>query len=335
VTAGVAVEGLTFSYARGVAPAVSDVALAVDPGEIVAVVGPSGSGKTTLLRLISGLLSPASGRVSVGGRDVTSLPPERRPVAMVFQGFALFPHLDVAANIGFGLAVRKTPRAEREARVRAVAERLGIDALLARKPGELSGGERQRVALGRALVRDPVVFCLDEPLSSLDPILRTNARRDLNDLLRQDGRCAVYVTHDQTEAMMLSDRVAVIREGRVEQLGTIRDLYDHPETAFVASFIGDPPMSLLPAGTAGLVGKGDVFTIGVHAEHVRLVPGDAVTITVVDDLGHEQIAELDLGPGLLRARVPRSQSVHRGDRTGFSVAPEHVHSFDAQGRAIR
>jgi ABC-type sugar transport system ATPase subunit len=335
VTGGIALEGLTFSYPRSVAPAVADVDLVVEPGEILAVVGPSGSGKTTLLRLIAGLLPPSAGRVSVAGLDVTTVPPERRPVAMVFQGFALFPHLDVASNIGFGMVVRRVAKPERDARVRAVAERLGIGALLERKPGELSGGERQRVALGRALVRDPAVFCLDEPLSSLDPILRSNARRDLNDLLRQDSRCAVYVTHDQAEATTVSDRVAVIRAGRIEQVGTIRDLYDTPASAFVASFVGDPPMSVLPAGTAGISGAPGAATVGVHAEHVRLIEGDDVTISNVDDLGHELIVELDLAPGLLNARLPRSTPVRRGDRTGFVVPPEHVASFDADGRAIR
>lgn len=336
MTGGAAVEGLTFSYRKDVAPVLDGVELSVDAGEILAVVGPSGAGKTTLLRCVSGLLSPSAGSVHVGGRDVTKVAPERRPVAMVFQGFALFPHLDVAANIGFGLVVRKTPRAERDARVRDVAERLGIVDLLARRPGELSGGEKQRTALGRALVRDPRVFCLDEPLSSLDPLLRTAARRDLADVLRQDGRCAFYVTHDQTEAMLIADRVAVLREGRVEQVGAVRDLYDAPATTFVAAFIGDPPMSLVAAGTAGLIGAPDAATVGVHAEDVRLVPGDgdAAIIIEVDDLGHERIAELDVGAGVLRARLDRTQAVKRGDRVGIAVDPAQVRSFGADGRAL-
>lgn len=335
MTAAVSLERLTFSYTKAGPAAVADVDLDVGAGEVVAVVGPSGSGKSTLLRLVAGLLSPASGRITVGGVDVTTTPPERRPVAMVFQGFALFPHIDVASNIGFGLAVRRVPRHEREARVRDAAERLGITSLLARRPGAISGGERQRVALARALVRDPVAFCLDEPLSSLDPLLRASAHRDLDVVLRQDGRCALYVTHDQAEAMTLSDRAAVIREGRVEQVGTPRELYDRPATAFVASFIGNPPMNLLPAGTAGLPVLERAVTVGVRAEHVRLVPGDAATVVAVDDLGHEQIAELDVGSGVLMARLPRSHPIARDDRVGFTVDPAHVHGFDADGRALR
>jgi multiple sugar transport system ATP-binding protein len=334
VTDGVAVEGLIFTYTRATPPAVAGLDLSVAAGEIAAVVGPSGSGKSTLLRLISGLLSPSAGRVMVGGRDVTGVPPERRPVAMVFQGFALFPHLDVASNIGFGLAVRRVPRREREARVREVAARLGLEALLARRPGEISGGERQRVALARALVRDPVAFCLDEPLSSLDAPLRASARRDLHVLLRRDGRCAVYVTHDQAEAMTLADRVAVIRDGRLEQVGTPRELYDHPATAFVASFIGSPPMSLLPAGTAGLDGPTGAVTVGVRAEHVQVVPGDAATVVAVEDLGHERIAELDVGGGVVLARLPRDQDCRRGDRVGLVVDPSDVQGFDDAGRAL-
>lgn len=329
------VEGLTFRYAREGPSAVDDIGIGVHRGEIVVVVGPSGSGKTTLLRLVTGLLRPSAGRIDVQGQDITGVPPERRPVALVFQGFALFPHLDVASNIAFGLRVRKVPHRDREARVREVSERLGIEGLLRRRPSEISGGERQRVALARALVRDPLVFCLDEPLSSLDPLLRAGARRDLDRILRQDGRCALWVTHDQAEAMTLADRVAVMRDGRIEQFGTPRDLYDTPATEFVASFIGSPPMSVLPAGTAGLEGPAGAVSVGVRPEHVRLVPGDAALVVAVDDLGHERIAELDVGDGVLLARVSRTERVERGQRTGFEVERAHVHAFDATGKALR
>jgi multiple sugar transport system ATP-binding protein len=335
VTAAVSLDGLSFTYSSAGRAAVDGISLDVDAGEVLAVVGPSGSGKTTLLRLACGLLRPTSGTISVGGQDVTATPPESRPVAMVFQGFALFPHLDVAANIGFGLRVRRVARSEREARVLEVAKRLGVDGLLARRPDSISGGERQRVALARALVRDPILFCLDEPLASLDPLLRASAHRDLDVLLRQDGRCALYVTHDQAEAMTLSDRVAVMRDGRIDQAGTPREIYDRPATAFVASFIGSPPMSLVPAATEGMVAPAGAATIGVRPEHVRLVPGEGATVEAVTDLGHEQIVELRVPTGVLSARLPRSQTVARGDRTSFAVDPLHVHAFDAAGHAIR
>lgn len=330
---GVAVDDLCFSYggSRATRATLSDVTLSAGPGEILAVVGPSGSGKSSLLRLVSGLLTPGSGTVHVGGKDVTALPPEERPVAMLFQGYALFPHLDVAANIGFGLAVRGVDKARRRAQVAEIAERLGLGHLLARRPGELSGGEQQRVALARALLRAPAVFCLDEPLSSLDPVLRTKARRDLEDLLRADDRCALYVTHDQHEAMTLGDRVALLRDGRVEQVGTPRELYDSPATTFVATFIGTPPMSLVPAGLAGLPAPLGVATLGVRAEHVRLVPGDTAEVVAIDDLGHEQLAELMVDGHLVVARLEPGSVLRRGDRTGLELL-EH-RGFDAAGRA--
>ncbi len=327
---GISVSGLSFSYEGP--PTLSEVELAVDPGDILAVVGPSGSGKSTLLRLVSGLLRPTSGTVHVGGQDVTELAPEARPVAMVFQGFGLFPHLDVAANIAFGLRARRVPKAQRGPRVDDVAARLGLSDLLHRRPGELSGGERQRVALARALLRDPIAFCLDEPLSSLDPVLRTTARRELDELLRADGRCALYVTHDQSEAMTLGDRVAVLRDGKVEQVGTPRELYESPATTFVATFMGSPPMSLLPPGIAGLPVQQGISTFGVHAEHVRIGAGDDADVLAIDDLGHERIAELSLAGHALTARLPSGSEVRRGDRVGVSLL--QWRGFDDEGRAV-
>ncbi len=332
MTTGVAVDDLSFSYAGEGRPTLAEVGLTVDPGEILAVLGPSGSGKSTLLRLVCGLLSPDSGTVHVAGHDVTRLPPEGRPVAMVFQGFALFPHLDVAANIAFGLKARRVPKRVRTSRVEDVAGRLGLSELLHRRPGELSGGERQRVALARALLRDPVAFCLDEPLSSLDPVLRTTARRELDGLLRADDRCALYVTHDQSEAMTLGDRVAVVRDGRIEQVGTPRDLYERPATTFVATFIGTPPMSLLPAGIAGLPAPLGVTTLGVHAEDVRLVDGTEAVVVAVDDLGYERLAELSLDGHTLAARLPAGSTVGKGDRTGISIT--RCRTFGADGNAV-
>jgi multiple sugar transport system ATP-binding protein len=292
---------------------------------VLAVVGPSGSGKSTLLRLLTGLLTPSSGTVSIGGADVTRVAPERRPVAMVFQGFALMPHLTVRDNIAFGPRVRREPRASVAPRVLAVAEPLGLGALLDRYPGELSGGERQRVALARSLVRDPVVFCLDEPLSSLDPQLRTDARRLLAPLLRAEDRCAVYVTHDQAEAMTMGDRVAVLRGGCLEQVATPRELYDAPATTFVASFVGSPPMSLLAVPEGGW--------IGVRPEDVRLVPGDDGTVVDVEDLGHERHVAVDLpGRGRVVARVGAGPYPPLGSRTGVELGV--ARAFDAAGRAV-
>jgi ABC-type sugar transport system ATPase subunit len=280
---------------------------------VLAVVGPSGSGKTTLLRLVCGLLEPTEGEVRIGGQDQARVPPERRPVAMVFQGFALFPHLSVRDNIGFGLRVRRVARSERRQRVEQVAVSLGLGPLLDRLPAELSGGERQRVALARALVRDPAVFCLDEPLSALDPLLRGDARRELADLLRAQGRCAVFVTHDQAEALTLGDRVAVLRGGRLEQVDRPRALYDRPATPFVASFVGTPAMSLL---------QRDGAVVGVRPEHVRLVAGDDALVVAVEDHGHEVHVLLDVSGGRLLARVALAEAPAEGARTG--VALSHV-----------
>jgi ABC-type sugar transport system ATPase subunit len=329
MTTSVAVERLSFAYAGGGRSAVSEVSLAVAPGEVLAVVGPSGSGKSTLLRLVAGLLTPTSGSVALAGKDMTRVSPEMRPVGMVFQGFALFPHLSVAANIGFGLAVRRVSRAVREQQVRDVAAKLGLAPLLDRRPDQLSGGERQRVALARALLRDPVVFCLDEPLSALDPVLRTAARRDLDAVLREEGRCALHVTHDQAEAMTLGDRVVVLKDGQVEQVGTPRALYDLPATTFVASFVGTHPMSLLPPQLAGVTAPQGVSTVGVRAEHVTVEPGGTAEVTSVDDLGHERIATLDVGGGLLRAQLAPASTVRRGDRVAFAV--REWTGFDASG----
>ena len=291
---------------------------------MLAVVGPSGSGKTTLLRLVCGLLEPDEGAVRIGGQEQAGVPPERRPVAMVFQGFALFPHLTVRENVGFGLRVRRVRRAERDTRVERAAQALGLTGLLDRQPAQLSGGERQRVALARALVRDPAVFCLDEPLSALDPLLRADARRELADLLRADGRCAVFVTHDQAEAMTLGDRVAVLRDGRLEQVDTPRALYDRPATPFVASFVGTPAMSLLHRGSE---------IVGVRPEHVRLVPGDSARVHAVEDHGHEAHVLLDVDGGRLVARVPVGEAPSVGARVGVELTRTTTWPADHAGVA--
>jgi len=340
MTGGVTLEGLGYRYPRAHDAALRDVTFSVAPGEVLAVVGPSGSGKSTLLRLLCGLLEPTHGRLSIGGADMAAVAPERRPVAMVFQGFALFPHLTVRDNIGFGLRVRRVSRPERERRVVEAAATLHLDSLLDRLPAQLSGGERQRTALARSLVRDPLLFCLDEPLSSLDPVLRTAARRELAELLRADGRCAIYVTHDQAEAMTAGDRIAVLRDGAVEQVSTVRDLYERPATTFVAGFIGTPPMSLIPADMPGSpiaapFAAPPGATLGVRAEDVRLdAAAPTFSVTSVEDVGNELHVVLDIGGFPLVARVPPGVRIAAGDRIGVRVPTERVHVFDPAGRAV-
>jgi len=331
MTARAALDGLGFAYPGAGAAALDGLTLALAPGEVLAVVGPSGSGKSTLLRLVTGLLRPTHGTVAIDGRDVTAVAPERRAVAMVFQGYALMPHLTVRENVAFGPRVRREPRAAVAARVAAVAESLGIERLLDRYPSQLSGGERQRTALARALVRDPAVFCLDEPLSSLDPQLRTDARRLLAPLLRADGRCALYVTHDQAEAMTTGDRVAVLRDGRLEQVAAPRELYERPATTFVASFVGSPPMNVLPSGALGLRGPAG-GSVGVRPEDVRLVPGDGLVVDV-EDMGHEAHVTVEENGARVVARVSSPSQWTPGARAGVAVDPSAVRAFGSDGRA--
>jgi ABC-type sugar transport system ATPase subunit len=241
--AGIDIQGLSKEYDGGVA--VRGLDLAVHDGELLVVVGPSGCGKTTVLRSIAGLETPTAGRIWIGHRDVTDLPPAERDVAMVFQNYALYPHLTVRDNMAFGLRMRRSPKPEIARRVAAVAETLGLAALLDRKPGALSGGERQRVALGRAIVREPVAFLFDEPLSNLDARLRVQTRAELVRLHRRLATTMVYVTHDQTEAMTMGQRIAIMNAGELQQLAPPLDVYDAPANLFVAGFIGSPPMNLV------------------------------------------------------------------------------------------
>ena len=237
-------------YQGGVV-AVDDVSLHIDDGEFIVLVGPSGCGKSTLLRLIAGLEEASGGAISIGDADVTTLAPRRRDVAMVFQSYALYPHMNVRQNIGYGLKVRRTPKEDAKRRVEEVAAMLGLEKLLDRRPAQLSGGQRQRVAMGRAIVREPKAFLMDEPLSNLDAKLRVGMRASLAQLHERLGVTTIYVTHDQTEAMTLGERVAVLNEGRILQCDTPQRLYDHPENVFVAAFIGTPAMNLVEASIEG------------------------------------------------------------------------------------
>jgi multiple sugar transport system ATP-binding protein len=239
-------EGVTKVFGNDVV-AVDDVSLAIGDGEFMVLVGPSGCGKSTILRILAGLEEVTAGEVYIGGRQVTDLPPKRRDIAMVFQNYALYPHMTVEQNLGFGLRLRKTPRAERDRRVLDVARILGLDGLMQRKPAELSGGQRQRVAMGRAMVREPQAFLMDEPLSNLDAKLRVQMRSQFAKLHERLRTTTVFVTHDQVEAMTLGQRVAVLRDGVLQQVDTPQRLYDHPANLFVAAFIGSPPMNLVGA----------------------------------------------------------------------------------------
>src|ERR671924_4131 len=241
----IGLDHVTKEFAGGVR-AVDDVDLTIGEGEFMVLVGPSGCGKTTLLRSIGGLEKVTGGRIRIGDRDVTRLQPAARDLAMVFQNYALYPHMTVRKNLGYGLRVRKTPRKEIARRVGEVARMLGLDELLDRRPGQLSGGQQQRVAMGRAIIRDPAAFLMDEPLSNLDAKLRVQMRTEVSRIQQRLGTTMVYVTHDQTEAMTLGDRVALMRAGLLQQVGTPKELYDNPVNLFVAGFIGSPAMNFLP-----------------------------------------------------------------------------------------
>src|SRR4051795_7920318 len=247
----------------GAARAVAGVSLTAEEGSLLVLLGPSGCGKSTTLRLIAGLEQPDSGRVLIGGADVTHLTPAERKIAMVFQSYALFPHLSVAENIVFGLRLRRVSRAERDIRLKRVAELVGLSQLLDRKPSQLSGGQRQRVALGRSIIAEARVCLRDEPLSNLDAKLRHEMRTEIRALQQRLGMTMVYVTHDQTEAMTMADRVVLMRDGRIEQNGSPEELYARPATAFTASFIGAPAMNLFPADASGTV-------VGVRPEDMRI-----------------------------------------------------------------
>jgi multiple sugar transport system ATP-binding protein len=247
---GIVLDQLSKTYQGGVV-AVDNVSLTIADGEFLVLVGPSGCGKSTLLRMVAGLEEVTEGSISIDGRDVTDLPPRERDVAMVFQSYALYPHKTVRDNLGYGLKVRRTPKAEIDRRVSDVAKQLGLEELLGRRPAALSGGQRQRVAMGRAIVREPKAFLMDEPLSNLDAKLRVGMRAQLSALHARLRTTTIYVTHDQIEAMTLGERVAVLRDGRIQQVDTPQELYMRPANVFVAAFIGSPAMNLVEADVDG------------------------------------------------------------------------------------
>ncbi|MEV0292340.1 ABC transporter ATP-binding protein [Nocardia sp. NPDC050710] len=333
----------------GATDAVRDVDLDIADGEFMVLLGPSGCGKSTLLRMIAGLELPTSGRILLDGRDITELAPQQRDLAMVFQSYALYPHLTVERNIGFPLKSRRLPRARIAERVAQVAATLELTPLLGRRPAALSGGQRQRVALARAMVRDPGAFLMDEPLSNLDAKLRSATRAELIGLHRRLGTTFLYVTHDQVEAMTMATRIALLNDGHVEQVGTPTELYDRPRSTFVAGFLGAPPMNLLPATVSERAGRlrvgaegldaalgiadtcGDTaVTVGIRPERLRIDPtaGDLRgRVRMVENLGSEELVHLDLGMRQICARVPRPAGVVAGTEIGLSVDPADIHLF--------
>ncbi len=328
--AQVRLEHITKRFGDGseAVTAVDDVTLQIEHHEFMILLGPSGCGKSTLLRMVAGLEDPTAGDVFIGDRRVNDVEPKQRDIAMVFQSYALYPHKTVAANIEFPLKVRGVGKAERAAEALRAAEVLGLEPQMKRKPGQLSGGQRQRVALARAIVRNPAVFLMDEPLSNLDAKLRGDTRAELVDLHRRIDSTFLYVTHDQVEAMTMGSRVAVLSDGRLQQVGTPQEVYDRPATAFVAQFIGTPPMNMLPPGMLG----SDAVQVGIRPEHLRLTPGGELHAIVkqVEHLGHEVLLFADANGTRLISRLDPSSFVPEvGDPVAFDAEPGRLHRFDA------
>jgi sn-glycerol 3-phosphate transport system ATP-binding protein len=327
----------------GTTRAVDRVSFDADPGALVVLLGPSGCGKSTTLRLIAGLEQVDSGRVLIDGKDVTTAPPSRRRIAMVFQSYALFPHLNVAENILFGLSVRGVPKAERAARLKRVADLLGLAGLLERKPNQLSGGQQQRVALGRAIIAEQPVCLMDEPLSNLDAQLRQEMRHEIRTLQQSLGMTMVYVTHDQAEAMSMADRVILMRQGRIEQDAPPAELYERPASLFAARFIGTPPMNILPLadgpggavvkGTAGpalFAGSGEGLALGLRPEEVTLSEGKGLPARVkaIEYLGADSIVSGQVGDASVAVRVPGTVRLRAGDTVRLAWPSAAQHLFD-------
>ena len=343
----------------GSAKVLHDISLAIEDKEFVVFVGPSGCGKSTLLRIIAGLEEATSGSIVIGGKDVSNDAPVDRGISMVFQSYALYPHLSVYENIAFPLRVQKMAKDDLDARVQRAAEVLQLTDKLQLKPGQLSGGQRQRVAIGRSIVREPKVFLFDEPLSNLDAALRGDMRVELSQLHSQLNATMVYVTHDQVEAMTMADRIVVLNGGRVEQFGSPMELYHHPATKFVAGFIGQPNMNFVPAkvlettgaltvelegghrmslpvDTTG-VSKGDSVEVGIRPEHVTLGEGALdISVNVLERLGGVSITYGTIGNGTrFCASLPGDAPIREGETLKLTVAPEDCHVFQSNGDVLR
>jgi multiple sugar transport system ATP-binding protein len=319
---------------------IPDASLHIDDGEFVVFVGPSGCGKSTLLRLIAGLEDVTGGQILIDGRTVVNVPPAKRGLSMVFQSYALYPHMSVRGNIAFGLKMAGLPRSEIDRKVAAAAATLNLTPYLDRKPRELSGGQRQRVAIGRAIVREPKAFLFDEPLSNLDAALRVQMRMEVTRLQKQLATTAIYVTHDQVEAMTMADRIVVLNAGRVEQYGSPLELYERPANLFVAGFIGSPKMNFVSGVPASQHGAA---TIGIRPEHLRIAPereggreGWPGTVSVAEHLGSDTFLYVDAGVlGLLTVRGIGEIHLKGGDQVWLSPDPARLHRFDKDGMAIR
>jgi len=329
--------------------AVDDVSFAVEAGSFVVLLGPSGCGKSTTLRMIAGLEEITAGRVRIDDRDMTNEPPSRRNLSMVFQSYALFPHLNVRENILFGLKVRRVERGEQDARLRRVADLVGLSELLDRKPAQLSGGQRQRVALARAVIAENPICLMDEPLSNLDAKLRHSMRVEIRELQQRLGMTVIYVTHDQTEAMSMADRIILLRDGRIEQDGAPDDLYSVPASTFVASFIGAPPMNLIDlsdgsdgamiegAGEAVARGAGAGRQLGVRPEHIEIFGDSGLPASLIasDYLGADTIVTARIGEQSILVRVPGHRKVSGSEAVRLGWPRETAHIFDAAtGRRI-
>ncbi|MGF1461198.1 MAG: ABC transporter ATP-binding protein [Leptolyngbyaceae cyanobacterium] len=342
-------QNITKAYSRKVVP-VKDLNLVVDNNEFLTLVGPSGCGKSTILRMIAGLEQPTKGRVVINDKDVTPLPAGDRNIAMVFQSYALYPHMTVYENMASGLKLRNLPAGEIQDRIQHASDILGLDALHDRLPAKLSGGQRQRVALGRALVREPDVFLLDEPLSNLDALLREQVRADLKQIFERQQSPVVYVTHDQTEAMTLSSKVAVLSEGYLQQLGTPNEIYQTPANRFVAGFIGSPQMNLIEVeqvGGAVLLGDFKIhlpdaaqshgsMVLGIRPEHVRLpAEGDSQIVRgdvfLVENLGMSDLVSLRVHGDenlVLRSLIPADATWER-ENLELAIPPQSIHWFNS------
>jgi multiple sugar transport system ATP-binding protein len=355
--AEVIVKGLTKKY--GKVKAVDNLNLDIRDGELVVLLGPSGCGKTTTLRCIAGLEVPDTGEIWIGGRCVNNVPPKDRDIAMVFQSYALYPHMTVFENIAFPLKMRKTPKREINVRVKTVAEKLDIIELLGRKPAELSGGQQQRVALAAALVREPKVFLMDEPLSNIDAKLRIFMRTEIKKLQRELKITTIYVTHDQIEAMAIADRIGVMNHGKLQQFSSPDELYLNPENAFVAGFIGSPPMNMIEGDLVqldeGVLVDAKLFTlklpgtlntlkalksrrvlVGIRPEDIRVLREETESINFkaqvcgIEPLGVNTIVILEAGPVLLRAVVPGDLRFFAGEKVGVVLPQSRVYIFDGE-----
>lgn len=351
--AAISMRAVRKSY--GANQVVHGIDLDIEAGEFIVILGPSGCGKSTLLRMIAGLESISEGEIAIGGRVVNRLEPRERECAMVFQNYALYPHMTAGENIGYALKVAGVPKAERQRRVREVAKIVGLEDLLERRPAAMSGGQRQRVAMGRAMIREPKVFLFDEPLSNLDARLRVQMRSEIRRLHRRLKTTSIFVTHDQVEAMTLADRLVVMNGGSIEQAGTPAEVYNHPASRFVAGFVGAPSMNLidgqasgdiftaddgpsfpLPPALAG-VGRG---TIGIRPEAARLVPAGtegaiAAVLDFIEELGAGRIIQVDLGGISFAISSAEPVTASPGQPLGVLIDPASMHRFNEDGKRVR